>query len=126
MDSEQYSVHLTSHAQKDLEALKGLRPKMEAALRRLETDPAAGHTLGGALHSVRSLEVSLPGGAYRAAYAVLPEQRVCLVLIIGPHEGFYQRAVRRVQSIGWKLVKRDGGMRGRPKPRSRKRRTKPS
>lgn len=38
----------------------------------------------------------MPGGAYRAAYRVYPPERTCLVVMIGPHEGFYERLRRRV------------------------------
>lgn len=72
---------------------------MLEALARLETEPYRGHALAGSLRGVRSLEFSLPGGAYRAAYVVDSEARACIVFIVGPHEGFYQRAERRAAAL---------------------------
>ena len=43
------------------------------------------------------MEFSLKGVAYRTAYVVLEEEKVCLVFVVGPHEGFYQKAERRVR-----------------------------
>ncbi|MFQ5796543.1 MAG: hypothetical protein ACE5JP_16040 [Candidatus Bipolaricaulia bacterium] len=51
------------------------------------------------MKGVRSLEFSLPGGAYRAAYMVQESEQVCLVFLIGPHEGFYKKAERRVAAL---------------------------
>jgi hypothetical protein len=55
--------------------------------------------LNGSLKGVRALEFSLKGVASRAAYVVAEEERVCLVFMIGPHEGFYQKAERRVKAL---------------------------
>lgn len=41
----------------------------------------------------------MPGGAYRAAYIILEEQRICLVFAVGAHEGFYKRAKRRFEAL---------------------------
>jgi hypothetical protein len=65
----------------------------------LEADPFVGHTLSGDLAGVRSLEFSLPGGAYRAVYVALTKDRICLVFMVGPHEGFYARAARRAKGL---------------------------
>jgi hypothetical protein len=46
------------------------------------------------------LEFSLRGGgAYRAVYVVLEEERLCLVFLVGPHENIYDRAERRVAAL---------------------------
>ena len=42
---------------------------------------------------------SLPGGAHRAVYTVLEEEHVCLVFLIGPHEGIYRKAERRFAAL---------------------------
>ena len=94
-----YQVRLSSTAVKDLNDLGPFEAKAAGALRRLMDDPLAGHPLTGALKGLRSLEFSLPGGAYRAVYAVKPKERVCLVVIVGPHEGLYERAARRVAAL---------------------------
>jgi hypothetical protein len=51
------------------------------------------------LKGVRALEFSLKGVTYRAAYVVAEVERVCLVFMVGPHEGFYQKAERRVKAL---------------------------
>ena len=94
-----YQVRLSSTAVKDLKDLGPFEAKAARALGRLMDNPLAGHPLTGALKGLRSLEFSLPGGAYRAVYAVKPKERVCLVVIVGPHEGLYERAARRVAAL---------------------------
>ncbi|MGB4097212.1 MAG: type II toxin-antitoxin system RelE/ParE family toxin, partial [Acetomicrobium sp.] len=61
----------------------------------LKQNPYLGHQLKGSLLGVRSLEFSLKGVAYRAAYIVQEDDKTCLVFMIGSHEGFYQKAARR-------------------------------
>ncbi|MBX6721657.1 MAG: type II toxin-antitoxin system RelE/ParE family toxin [Dactylosporangium sp.] len=95
-----YEVRLTRAATKDLKRLRAHAKTIKQALDRLRTDPTAGHPLRGSLAGVRSLEFTLKGsGAGRAAYVVLPEHQVCVVFIIGPHEGFYERAERRAATL---------------------------
>lgn len=94
-----YQVRLSSTAVKDLKDLGPFEAKAVHVLRRLMTDPLAGHPLKGDLKGLRSLEFSLPGGAYRAVYAVKPKERVCLVVMVGPHEGLYEKAARRVAAL---------------------------
>jgi plasmid stabilization system protein ParE len=92
------TVELTRRAAKDLEGLDpAIRRKAVDALRRLATDPEAGHLLHGSLHGVRALGFTGAGGAYRAAYVVYGER--CLVFLVGPHEGFYALAVRRYRAL---------------------------
>ena len=94
-----FEVHLTRNAEKDLLRLRDL---MESAVREvlvLTGNPFKGHALKGSLRGVRALEFSLKGVAYRAAYLVLEGERVCLVFMVGPHEGFYQEAERRAKAL---------------------------
>ena len=79
--------------------MRGLMQPALDALTTLRDDPHAGHTLAGSLRGFRSLEFAMPGGAYRAAYALLGGERVCLVFMIGPHEGFYAEAERRARAL---------------------------
>lgn len=94
-----YQVRLSSTAVKDLKDLGPWKERAVQVLRRLMADPLAGHPLKGNLKGLRSLEFSLPGGAYRAVYAVKPKDRVCLVVLVGPHEGLYEKAARRVAAL---------------------------
>jgi mRNA-degrading endonuclease RelE of RelBE toxin-antitoxin system len=66
---------------------------------RLEQNPFAGHLLSGALQGVRSLGFSLSGGAYRIAYFLHQDKKVCLVFMIGSHENFYEIAERRFRPL---------------------------
>jgi hypothetical protein len=65
----------------------------------LKQEPLKGHPLHGSLRGTRALDFSLKGVAYRAAYMVLAEEQVCLVFMIGPHEGFYQKAEQRAKGL---------------------------
>ncbi len=98
--SPAYEVRLTRAAIKDLQRLRAQATTAVRALDRLRTNPAAGHLPRGSLAGVRSLAFTFPrSGAGRAAYVILLEQRVCLVFLIGPHEGFYARAERRAAAL---------------------------
>jgi phage-related protein len=99
-NDEPFAVELTRQAEKDLRKLRGkTEERAVAALLALEQDPLAGHRLTGAMSDVRSLEFSSVGGAYRAAYVVLVPERVCVVFMIGAHEGFYREAERRAVAL---------------------------
>ena len=100
MRGERFTIELTRQAEKDL---KDLRPWTEQAARqiaRLSDDPNLGHTLTDSLCGCRSLEFNLRGGgAYRAIYLVLESERVCLVFLVGAHEGLYAKAERRRRAL---------------------------
>jgi mRNA-degrading endonuclease RelE of RelBE toxin-antitoxin system len=98
--SSRFTVELTRHAERDVKRLRSWVGDVTRVLLRLEEDPFAGHTLTGSLRGTRSLEFTLQGsGAYRAVYAVLEDERICLILIVGPHENIYARAERRFQAL---------------------------
>ena len=82
MTSSAFTIELTREAEKDLDRLRGHRDRVTRSLR-----------------GARSLEFSLPGGAYRAVYIVLDEERICIIFIIGSHENVYKRAERRYQAL---------------------------
>ena len=97
---EPFAVELTRQAEKDLSKLRGkTEERAIEALLRLEQDPFSGHRLTGTMSDVRSLEFSSIGGAYRAAYLVLVPERVCVVFMVGAHEGFYREAARRAAAL---------------------------
>ena len=99
MAAHPYAVRLTRSAEKDLRGLRTHEPRVIAALGALLLEPRKGHSLAGRLKGVRSLEFSLPGGPYRAAYLVDDTERVCRVFAIGPHENFYRLAERRLAAL---------------------------
>ena len=94
-----YEVRLTRQAEKDLKDLRGHVPRVLKAIAALRDDPLKGHTLKGSMRGARSLEFSLPGGAHRAAYFVVVDERTCLGFMIGAHEGFYEVAARRYEAL---------------------------
>ncbi len=66
----------------------------------LRTNPDAGDRLEGALEGVLSLKFSLKGmGECRAAYLKLPDNRICLLFLVGPRENFYREAERRFEAL---------------------------
>ena len=94
-----WNIELTSQAEKDIRRLRGNARRALKAIAQLETDPLKGHALTGSLRGVRSLEFSMPGGEYRAAYIILDDTRICIIFIVGPHEGFYAKAERRAKAL---------------------------
>jgi mRNA interferase RelE/StbE len=95
-----YRIEFTRLAEKDLRRLSRSDGKVAlCAIRALQDDPQKGHLLKGTLKGARSLEFSLPGGAYRAAYYVITEDERCLVFMVGPHERFYEVAERRAAAL---------------------------
>lgn len=98
--NEPWHVELTKRAEKDVRGLHPWGAQVLKAIAVLEDDPHHGHTLTGSLRGVRSLEFNLRGGgACRAAYVLIPEERVCVVFIVGSHEGFYDKAERRYEAL---------------------------
>ncbi len=101
MPSERYEVELTSQASKDMTELRSYLLRVAAELLELRDHPRKGHPLAGTLRGVRSLEFSLPGGAYRAAYVVDDQRKLCSVFAVGPHENFYKLVERRYAGLRW-------------------------
>ncbi len=98
--NEPWRVELTRKAEKDVRGLRPWTAQVLRAIAVLEDDHQRGHTLKGSLRSVRSLEFNLRGGgAYRAAYIAVPDERVCVVFIVGSHENFYAKAERRYEAL---------------------------
>lgn len=97
--NEHISIYMTAKATKDLEKFDAFRDQVLQEITVLSENPYKGHSLTGSLKGFRSLEFTLPGGQYRAAYAVLEETRECIVFLVGPHEGFYKIAERRAKSL---------------------------
>lgn len=95
-----YDVLFTANAEKDLLSLKKLKEPALDKIMDLKQNPLKGHMLKGSLNGVRALKLSIKGVAYRAAYIVIEEDRVCLVFMIGPHEGFYEKAQRTAKTFG--------------------------
>jgi hypothetical protein len=76
-----FAVHPTRDAEKDLLRLRPWTERVVQCLLQLEQDPRRGHSLRGNLRGARSLEFSLPGGAYRAAYVILESERICVGVV---------------------------------------------
>jgi mRNA-degrading endonuclease RelE of RelBE toxin-antitoxin system len=87
-----FELHLTKSAEKGLTKLRGLAQEAVRGILGLKQNPYLGHQLMGSLLGVRALAFSLKGVAYRAAYIVQEDDKTCLVFMIGPHEGFYEKA----------------------------------
>ncbi len=94
-----FTLRQTRQAERDLLDLRPWTARAARALRDLRENPFKGHSLTGSLKGARSLEFSLPGGAYRAAYVVLADERTCLVFAVGPHENVYKLAERRFHAL---------------------------
>lgn len=100
MEGDRFDVQFTRQVEKDLKDLRGLAANAMRIIRQLEENPELGHALSESLQGARSLEFNLKGsGAHRAVYVIFPVERVCIVFIIGPHEGIYARAERRASGL---------------------------
>lgn len=97
-----FEIQLTKKAEKDLIKLRDLKEKAMGEILKLKKNPHKGHILSGSLRGARALAFSHKGIAYRAAYAVLEKERICLVFMVAPHEGFYKKAQRRAKSIKYR------------------------
>jgi mRNA interferase RelE/StbE len=99
MTSGRFRLEFTRDAAKDIRNLRSAAEAVLGTLSKLEVDPYAGHSLSGSLKGARSLEFTIPGsGAGRAVYYVL-EQRICLIIVVGPHENIYDKATRRAKAL---------------------------
>jgi len=93
-------VQFTKQAQKDIRKLDyHAKKKALNAIRQLEFNSEAGHTLEGSLKGCRSLEFSAPGGAYRAVYVISDDGQAVLVFLVAPHENIYATANRRFAAL---------------------------
>jgi len=100
MDS--YSVELLKTAEDDLDNLKHKRDEAVEKLRELEKNPKEkASTLSG--HDLQPLycySFNLKGsGSYRAIFDLLEEDKVCLLLVIGPRENFYPKARKKIKDL---------------------------
>lgn len=95
-----FDVRLTGLAQKDLDGLEEIKAIVVQELLELKKDPRKGHSLKQNLQGIWSLEFTIKGGGqYRAAYILIEADKVCLMVAIGPHEGFYDLVVRRAKLV---------------------------
>ncbi len=94
-----YEIHVTKTVEKDLNDLEPYRAKVVNELLTLEADPHRGHALHGKLAGYLALEFSLPGGVCRAVYKVKKAEKVCLLVIVGYHEGLYERVLQRIKGL---------------------------
>lgn len=97
--SDLCELRLTKNAEKDLTKLQELAEEAIRGILALKQNPYLGHKLKGSLLGVWPLEFSLKGAAYRTAYPILEDEKTCLVFMVEPHEGFYQRTERRARAL---------------------------
>lgn len=96
--SERYRIQITAGAEKDLKRYRHAASAVVKVLSKLELFPQSGNALAGDLMGIRSLEFAVNGnGAFRVAYEMDKLEGVCLVIAIGPREGFYDRLRRRIE-----------------------------
>ena len=98
--TDRYGIELTRRAEKDLDSFRQDRDRVVHEIQTLRANPLAGHPLNGTLRGARALEFNLKGGgAYRAVYTVIDNERVCIVFVVGPHENIYREAERRYAAL---------------------------
>ena len=100
MDS--YSVELLKTAEDDLDNLKHKRDEAVEKLRELEENPKEKSSAlsGHDLPSLYCYSFNLKGsGSYRAIFDLIEENKVCLLLVIGPRENVYFKASRKIRDL---------------------------
>lgn len=99
---QEYSIEFSTGAVKDLKA-KACKPHLNEIFEEIQilgTEPLAGDLLEDSLAKVRSLHFSLKGsGQWSAAYYVMTEEKVCLILLFATRGNFYEKADSRYRSI---------------------------
>nr|APG79821.1 putative cytotoxic translational repressor of toxin-antitoxin stability system [uncultured bacterium] len=86
-----WEVHGTTRVTKNLNKLqKNICEAINKGLSNLGQNPFKGKTLKG-YSNLRSLAITTPGGEYRIIYTLKPEDKVVLVILVGPREGFYEQ-----------------------------------
>lgn len=92
-----WEVYGARRVAKILESLQpDIRKAVEKGFAELSRQPAEGKILRGR-KGLRSWPVTTPRGEYRIVYALKPEDRVVLVILVGPREGFYERLGRMLR-----------------------------
>ena len=92
-------IHITNKVKKDLRKLGSNQDKNQVIknLKQLQNDPYMGSSLSGDLHGYYSLHFSLSGGAARAIYTILEEEKIVLIILVGYRENIYKEAKRRIK-----------------------------
>lgn len=98
--SERFLIEFTNNAKKDVKDLRQHHDQVLRNILRLEEDPLGGHALKGTLRGARALEFNLKGGgAYRAVYTIVDNERLCIIFVVGSHENIYKLAERRYAAL---------------------------
>lgn len=97
---QRWDVQLGKGVDRDLKRFRSVMGELLRKLAVLEQNPDAGEELAGNLRGAYSLKFSLKGtGECRAAYLKLPDNRICLLFLVGPRENFYREAERRFEAL---------------------------
>lgn len=102
-EPNQWSIVVARTARKDFVRFRSVTNDLRQKIGVLRTNPDAGERLEGPLEGVLALKFSLKGtGECRAAYLKLPDNRICLLFLVGPRENFYREAERRFEALRWR------------------------
>ena len=92
-----WEVRGTTRVVKTLKKLeRNIREVLNKGFAVLSQSPFKGKALKG-YRDLRSLAITAPGGEYRIVYALKPEDKVVLVILVGPREGFYEQLKRLLE-----------------------------
>jgi mRNA-degrading endonuclease RelE of RelBE toxin-antitoxin system len=92
-----WEVRGTTRVAKKLKKLqRNIREVVDKGFAVLGQNPFKGKTLKG-YSGLRSLAITAPGGEYRIVYTLKPEDKVVLVILVGPREGFYEQPKRLLE-----------------------------
>ena len=97
-----YSIKTIKSAEDDLDKLKHKRDEAVKELLKLEDNPKekSSSLAGGHFQGLYSYSFTLKGaGSYRAIFDLIEENKVCLLIVIGPRENFYRTARKKVKNL---------------------------
>ncbi len=93
-----YTIKASSAVKKDLKRLdKKLQEEIEKVhFPSIEQDPFKAYPLSHQFKGLWSYHISYKGSQYRIVYEIRSEEKVVLVIMIGPRGEFYEALRRRI------------------------------
>ena len=94
-----YELNAIGAVRKDLNALNRgtVKEIQEVHFPRIKKDPRQADSLGYAFKGLYSYHFRHIGTSYRIIYEVYEEEKLVIVLLIGPRGNFYERLRRRLR-----------------------------
>ena len=90
-----FQLVITPPAKRSAKKLpKTIRKEIVEQSQKLKQNPYLGEKLSGSLHFLYSFHLRIRGANYRLAYSINKSQKLIIIHLIGPREGFYKKLKR--------------------------------